>query len=174
MTTHSCRIANSHRDHEIQRAISSSSLAFLLVLTVIAFGPTLLSAGAPGTGTQASGVTLSVFAPGTPFDAACTGVCTTSFSSQPLTLTASVPLGATGTYTFLADEYILGVAKGVKTFTTAGLGAGVHFLKVTYSGDSNYAPSTSATLTHTIVAKPQSGFTIPSSIPNSALIQIGR
>jgi hypothetical protein len=64
---------------------------------------------------------------------------------------------ATGSVMFRDGVAILGtgtVGAGVATFTTTALGAGSHSLTALYSGDADYAASTSNTLTHTVTASP--------------------
>ncbi len=69
---------------------------------------------------------------------------------QPLTLTATLPIGATGTVTFKEGATTLGTATvggGLAAFSPAALGGGSHALTAVYGGDANYAPGTSAPLT---------------------------
>jgi hypothetical protein len=74
---------------------------------------------------------------------------------QTVDLTASVsPAAATGTVQFLDGATVLvtlAVTNGTApTFTATNLGAGAHTLTAVYSGDSNYAGSTSAAATVTV------------------------
>ena len=74
---------------------------------------------------------------------------------QAVTLTASVsPTTATGSVQFLDGATQLGVAAvsgGSASLTLATLAVGNHSLTAVYSGDGNFAPSTSAVLNLTVV-----------------------
>jgi hypothetical protein len=87
---------------------------------------------------------------------------------QAVTLTASVsPAAATGTVTFNQGQNTLGTAtvtSGQAALTISNLPAGSLSLTAVYSGDTQYAGSTSAKLTQT-VNKGASSTTISSS-PN--------
>jgi hypothetical protein len=81
---------------------------------------------------------------------------------------ASVPTAPTGTVTFNDSGTVLGVgtlsSSGTATFSSATLTAGTHSITATYSGDSNYASSTSAVFTQTVL-NPAFTFTIsPTSL----------
>jgi hypothetical protein len=72
-----------------------------------------------------------------------------STSGEPVTLTASVlpstGSGETGTVTFSYEGSVIGtasVSNGQATFTTAGLPIGVGYVTAAYSGDGNFAEST--------------------------------
>jgi uncharacterized delta-60 repeat protein len=71
---------------------------------------------------------------------------------QNLTFTATVNVASatpTGTVQFFDDSTILHISPliaGIATFTTSTLGAGSHGITARYSGDSNFAPSTSSVL----------------------------
>jgi uncharacterized membrane protein len=80
-----------------------------------------------------------------------------SVSGQPVTLTATVTLGATGIVSFsdtsAATPLILGsgaVSSGTATFTTSALALGPHAIIAGYSGDQDFAPSQSAALTQSV------------------------
>jgi uncharacterized repeat protein (TIGR01451 family) len=78
-----------------------------------------------------------------------------------VTLTATVTSGATGKVTFFAGTTPLGVATLTGTqavLTTVLLPSGHQSLRATYNGDSNYGPSTSAALPHTVTATLTNGF----------------
>jgi autotransporter-associated beta strand protein len=71
------------------------------------------------------------------------------------TVTAVAGTGTpTGTVTFLEGTTVLGSgtlnANGVATFTSTMLSAGSHSITASYSGDTMFAPSTSAALTQTV------------------------
>ena len=88
---------------------------------------------------------------------------------QSVTLTASVYPNATGTITFmdgstaLDTETLSGGATAVQTVTyaTSSLSVGSHILTAVYSGDSNYSPSTSNSLTEMIVLGDNSTINVP-------------
>jgi putative nucleotidyltransferase with HDIG domain len=71
-----------------------------------------------------------------------------------VTFTAAVSLtGAAGTVTFVDGETILGTStliSGVATYTTSSLSAGSHSIAAIYSGDDNFAGSTSSAIDLTI------------------------
>jgi len=66
---------------------------------------------------------------------------------HPVTFTATLPAGATGTVTFSDGATVLGTGalfNNTATFTTSSLGVGLHSITAAYSGDANFAPSVSA------------------------------
>jgi hypothetical protein len=66
---------------------------------------------------------------------------------DPVTLTATVTNGATGTVSFYSPTVYLGsgnVSGGVATLTTTLLNAGPHLIGAIYNGDGTYASSTSS------------------------------
>jgi len=72
-----------------------------------------------------------------------------SIINQSVTFTATAPAGATGTITFLDGATVLGtgtLSGGVTTLTTSTLIVGSHPITVSYSGDTNNNPGTSAPL----------------------------
>ncbi len=76
---------------------------------------------------------------------------------QPVTLTANITSPATGTptgtVTWLDRGVSLGnsaLSNGTATLTTSALAAGVHSITAIYQGDSNFLPSASAVLLHTV------------------------
>ena len=72
---------------------------------------------------------------------------------NPVTLTAAVTSGASGTVVFAEGTAVLGAATlsgGVATLTTTSLAAGRHSITATYLGDSNYGSSTSPVATVTV------------------------
>jgi len=77
-----------------------------------------------------------------------------SISGQLVTFTATIVFSAaTGTVTFFDGSTLLGsgtLSKSVASFATSTLAAGWHNITATYSGDSNYGGSTSATLVQTV------------------------
>ena len=103
----------------------------------------------------------------------------TSTSGQTVTLTAavapvsSVTSGAlpNGTITFLDGTTTLGtgtLVNGTATFTTSTLASGTHSLTASYSGDSNFAPSTSTAVTVTVSAGAASTTTSLVVSPNTS------
>lgn len=72
---------------------------------------------------------------------------------QPITFTATVTTGATGTVTFRDSATVLGTISlsGNKAqLTTSSLSLGTHSIKATYNGDAVYAASNSAVLSQVI------------------------
>lgn len=113
-------------------------------------------------------------APG-PAGAAVTTTTVTSAANpsvfgQTVTLTATVASGIagtpSGTVAFLDGTTQIGTAamnaSGVATLTTSALSTGSHSVTAAYGGDSTYAASTSAVLTH-VVAPAASGTTVTAS-----------
>ena len=78
------------------------------------------------------------------------------FMTYAVSFTASLPPYAstqTGTMAFFDGATQIGVATiagGSATITTTGLAAGAHSITAAYSGDSNYGPGSSSTLTENI------------------------
>jgi hypothetical protein len=75
-----------------------------------------------------------------------------------------------GSITFLDGQSQLAVVAlnaGAATFSSANLAVGTHTITAAYSGDSNYAASTSAALTVTVAAAPAADYSLTMS--NSAL-----
>ncbi len=85
----------------------------------------------------------------------------------PAAISSSIP---TGTVTFLDGTMTIGSSAintaGIATFTTSVLASGAHTLTAAYSGDTNFAASTSSVLTETInIAPPDVVFSGPPSAP---------
>ena len=79
---------------------------------------------------------------------------------DPVTLTATVTLGATGTTSFYDSSAFLGegtVTGGVATLITTSLNAGTHTITAIYNGDATYASSTSGPATVTVAKKTAAG-----------------
>ena len=71
--------------------------------------------------------------------------------STPVTFTATVPNGATGTVTFYDNGVSIGtgtVTAGVATYTTSTLSVGTHPISATYGGDTNYSSVSTTTATN--------------------------
>ena len=85
-----------------------------------------------------------------------TTLATSPNSSQygdPVTLTATVTSGATGTASFYDGSVFLGqsaVTGGVATLSTTTLNVGTHTITATYNGDATYASSMSGPATVTV------------------------
>jgi hypothetical protein len=72
---------------------------------------------------------------------------------QVVTLTATVTPSATGTITFTDGATTLGTAiliGGTASLSTSSLNSGTHSLSAGYSGDSNFAPSASSTVSQIV------------------------
>jgi hypothetical protein len=83
---------------------------------------------------------------------------------ENVTLTAFLSPGATGSVTFYDGASMLGIgtaANGQASFTTSLLPFGTGPLKAYYSGNLEYAASTSAVLTETVNALASNGFQAP-------------
>ena len=73
--------------------------------------------------------------------------------NQPVTFTAATLASATGTVTFLDGSTVLGtgtLTNGQAALTTSTLIVGSHTITVSYSGDTNNSPATSAPLTQVV------------------------
>ncbi len=88
---------------------------------------------------------------------------------SPVTFTATVTIGATGTVTFMDGAGTLGsgpLSGGTATYTTSALTVGSHSITAVYSGDTNFATSTSVAITQN-VGQATSTPTVVSSSPTS-------
>ncbi len=96
-----------------------------------------------------------------------------SEEGSPVTLTATVPFGATGTVTFDDGTTVLGTVTipTTGTFSSAGttvtlvvstLAPGTHTITAVFSGDAHFPPSTSPPVT-LVVTPPPADFTVASS-----------
>jgi hypothetical protein len=106
------------------------------------------------------------FAPGTLTVTAATSTTTLVASpsstqyGNPVTLTATVTSGATGTVSFYDGLVFLGtgqVTNGVATLTTTTLAAGTHTVTAVYNGDATYASSQSNPATVTVAKRQAAG-----------------
>jgi pectin methylesterase-like acyl-CoA thioesterase len=98
---------------------------------------------------------------------AATATTITAGASVTLTATITGATGSnatpTGTVTFMNGTTTLGtgaVASGVATYTTSTLAVGSNSITAVYGGDTNFSPSTSATLSITITAAVPGSFTL--------------
>ena len=84
-----------------------------------------------------------------------------------VTFTATLPANATGTVTFLDGATPLSpvstISGGVATYQISNLAVGPHSITASYAGDSNYASTTSNTVTETITQKTGDAITLSSS-----------
>ena len=92
---------------------------------------------------------------------------------DPVTLTATVTSGATGTVSFFDGSVLLGtgaVSNGVATLTTSTLVAGTHTITAVYNGDATYASSQSAPATVTVAKKagPGGGAALTITVQNES------
>jgi Bacterial Ig-like domain (group 3)/FG-GAP-like repeat/NHL repeat len=88
----------------------------------------------------------------------------------PVTFTATLPSGATGSVTFKDGATTLGsasISQGVTSITTTSLLAGTHTITAAYGGDSNYSASTSSNL-YQMVNKASAILNLTSSISPSS------
>ena len=78
---------------------------------------------------------------------------TSPMYGDPVTITANVPAGATGTVSFYDGSVLIGtgsVTNGVATVITGSLPAGTHTITADYNGDGTYASSQSTPVTETV------------------------
>lgn len=97
---------------------------------------------------------------------------------QAVTLQATVTAGATGKVTFYDGAAVLGtstISGASASLTTVLLQSGHRLLRAYYLGDGTYAPSSSSTVSETVVAGASLGLRHPvnSAIPNSATAVAG-
>ena len=94
-----------------------------------------------------------------------------SVLGQPVSLTAAVTNGATGTVAFYNNGAFLEsatIAGGQASSTICILPSGLNQLWATYNGDSTHGPSSSSIHAFTVIASPTSGFALPSSYGTGA------
>ena len=109
-----------------------------------------------GNYTGNTGVLTQTVPPPPPSATTITIASTNSFSTfgQSVTFTAAVsPAAATGTVRFFDGSTALGTATlsaGTAKLSVSTLSGGNHSITATYSGDANYASSTSAVLAYTV------------------------
>jgi hypothetical protein len=92
---------------------------------------------------------------------------------DPVTLTATVTSGATGTVSFYDGSVLLGtgtVSNGVATLTATTLVAGAHTVTAVYNGDAAYASSQSGPATVTVAKKagPSGGAALTVTVQNAS------
>jgi Glycoside hydrolase family 44/Bacterial Ig-like domain (group 3) len=100
-------------------------------------------------------------------------------AGQNVTLTAGVAPQSgsgvpTGSITFLDGQAQLGVIAlngGAAAFSSANLAVGTHTITAAYSGDTNYAASTSAALTVTVTAAATADYSLAMSSPALTVAQ---
>ncbi len=149
----------------------SCTIPDLPLSTSLTFGVTASSATATGPSTGAtspSSLTLSLLS-------STTAVSALQLSPEnlntPITFVAAVTTGATGTVEFEnGGALITGcqyrvVNSGYATCTTSSLTAATHSISAIYSGDANYATSTSSTLSFTISSTTLTAASAPLLIP---------
>jgi hypothetical protein len=120
-----------------------------ITVTNLPLGTDPITASTPGDANNNPAVSPPVVV--TVGKAAPTVVVTSSLNpsiiNQSVTFTATAPAGATGSITFLDGATILGTGtlnNGQATLTTSTLIVGTHPITVSYSGDTNNNPATSA------------------------------
>jgi hypothetical protein len=114
--------------------------------------PITASYGGDSNNNPSSGSTVQTVTKASP-TVTLTSSSNPSTVNQPVTFTATVPSGATGTVTFTDGTTVLGTAtitNGVATLTTSSLPSGAQSITATYSGDTNDNPATSATYTQNV------------------------
>ena len=87
---------------------------------------------------------------------------------SPVTFTATVPAGATGTVQFLDGTTVLGpgtVSNGTASFSTTTLSVGTHSITAVYSGDATYNGATSSAVSQVVqtIGGPQPTFSVAST-----------
>ncbi len=95
--------------------------------------------------------------PGAPTSTSMAASATQTTAGQEVSFTATVSGGSgtpTGSLQFLDGGAVLGavsLAGGQARLTTSSLAPGIHFIRATYTGDSNFAGSTSSTVQLTVL-----------------------
>jgi len=89
---------------------------------------------------------------------------------QSVLMTATLPLGVTGTVQFVEGTTVLGratISRTTATFATGSLAAGTHKISAVYSGDNHYRAATSAITTQVInkIAAGSPAITMNPSLP---------
>jgi Bacterial Ig-like domain (group 3) len=139
-------------------ALNASGVATLSISS-LAVGTHSITAQYSGDGTHSSSasspLSQTVNQAGT--TTTLTSSANPSKSGSAVTLTARVsPTSATGSVQFFDGSTSLGtmpVSSGVASLTTSTLGGGKHSITAVYSGDANFAGSTSAVLSQTVTGK---------------------
>ncbi len=94
-----------------------------------------------------------------------------SLYGDPVTLTATVTSGATGTASFYDGSVYLGqgsVTGGVATLSMTTLNVGVHTITATYNGDATYASSMSGPATVTVAKNTAPGSSLTVTVLNES------
>ena len=94
-----------------------------------------------------------------------------SHYGDPVTLTATVTSGATGTASFYDGSVFLGqgtVTAGVATLSMTTLKVGVHTITATYNGDATYASSMSGPATVTVAKNTAPGSSLTVTVLNES------
>ncbi len=126
-----------------------------ITVTTLPVGSDPITASTPGDANNnpaTSPATTVTVNKGTP-TISVTSSLNPSTSTQPVTFTATVPTGATGTVTFLDGATSLGtgtLTNGQVSVTVPTMTAGTHTITASYGGDSSYTAATSAPLTQTV------------------------
>ncbi len=133
--------------------VSSTGTVTITTSTLpVGSDPITASYGGDNSNNPVTGTTTQVITKVTP-TVSLTSSVNPSTVGSPVTFTATVPTGATGTVTFLNGTTVLGtgtIANGVATLTTSTLLAGSQTITASYGGDSNNNAATSAPLTQTV------------------------
>lgn len=131
--------------------ISGGVVAISTTLLPAGTDPILATYGGDTTNNTATGTTTQVVAKAST-TVTLASSANPSTANQPVTFTAAVPAGVTGTVTFNSGSTVLGtqtITNKVATLTTSALPAGSDVITATYNGDGNYNTAT-ATLTQTV------------------------
>src|ERR1700735_3636040 len=152
---------------------------------IVAGAPVSVASNSVAYNFPAYSAAVFVFTPASAIPAATTTTLAASSTQlttgQSVTLTATVApksgSGApTGTAAFFDGTTQIGTANlssGSAILTTASLANGAHSITVQYSGDSNFAPSTSASLSITVSAPAQTA-TATSASPSATQLASGQ
>ncbi len=146
--------------------------------TALPAGSNMVTGSFGGNGNYTAGTspaTTVTIAPSIPTLSAPSSSPTSATYGASVILTQTVPLGATGTVTFLNGATVLGsatIVNGVATLTTTALPVGSNSVTGSYSGGGNYTASTSAPTTVTIASNVTPGYTITAN-PASLTIHAG-
>ena len=133
--------------------VSSTGTVTITTSTLpVGSDPITASYGGDSSNNPVTGTATQVITKVTP-PVSLTSSLNPSTVGSPVTFTATVPTGATGTVTFLSGSTVLGtgtIANGVATLTTSTLLAGSQTITASYGGDTNNNAATSAPLTQTV------------------------
>ena len=152
----------------------NNSGATTLVISTLALGSHIVTASYPGDSnlySSTSSALAQVVNKAAPSVSISSSALQSAYGS-PVTFTATVLTGATGTVTFMDGSTTLGVgtiSSGLATYTTSTLTAGYHSITGVYSGDTDFAGASSSAVSEGVMGI--AGISPPSA-PVGALVGI--